>query len=404
MPEETPHTFAHARRAGTGPGALVRELHEQGPVNRIVPGAGADAGGAPVWLVTGHREVRRVLGDHTRFGIQGRFSPRPLDGVSDRARPREVVGHLMAYDPPEHTRLRGMLTSAFTARRLRRLQPAIETAVEDCLDDMEDGGPPADLMELFAWPVSGAALCELIGVPRDDRHDVLRWIRWQLDEERTPQQRAVARDACTRYLGALVGRRRAAPDEGFIGSLVREHGDEFTDEELRGTCAHLFAAGLDNAAGMIGLGVLALLEHPEQLAAVRQDASAADRVTDELLRYLSVVHAATPRIATEDVTLGDRLVRAGDRVICSIPMANRDPALAPDADRLDAIRDPVPHVAFGHGVHHCIGAALARLELRTAYLALLRRFPGLRLAVPAADVKYRADAIAYGVEGLPVAW
>ncbi|MFH8980055.1 cytochrome P450 [Streptomyces varsoviensis] len=406
MPQEIQHEFDHARRTGFGPGAPVRRLHARAPVNRVAvaPGPNVSADGPPVWLVTGYEEVRRVLADHARFSTRLQFGVGPSDEKSDLARPRETVGHLTGYDPPEHTRLRKMLTPEFTARRIQRLAPPVEEVVRELLDDMEDVGQPADLVEMYARPIAGAALCELIGVPLDDRPDFVRRVQRQMEPGLTPRQRADARDSYTGYLGALVRRRRKDPDEGFIGTLVREHGDEFTDEELRGACTLMFAAGLDNVSGMISLGVLVLLRHPDQLAGLLENPSSADRVIDELLRYLSVVHAPTPRVALEDVTVGGQLVKAGEQVVCSIPMANRDPALAPDADRFDSTRAPVPHLAFGHGIHYCIGAAMARLELRIAYLALWHRFPGLRLAVPPDEVAFRHNAVAHGLEALPVAW
>jgi oxidation protein CepF len=201
-----------------------------------------------------------------------------------------------------------------------------------------------------------------------------------------------------------VAAARKDPDDGFLGMLVRDHGDDFTDKELRGVCVLLMLAGLDNISGMIGLGTLALLENPGQLAALRQAPETMDRAVDELLRHLSVPHAPTPRTALEDVTVAGRRIKAGDTVVCSIPMADRDPALTDRPDRLDLTRDPVAHVAFGHGIHHCLGAALARQELRIAFAALLHRFPALRLAEPAEDVAFRVRSTAYGVERLSVAW
>jgi cytochrome P450 len=225
-----------------------------------------------------------------------------------------------------------------------------------------------------------------------------------LENAQGRQRRAAAGASFNRYLSALVARQRKDPDEGFIGMLVRDHGDDISDLELRGICVLLMFAGLDNISGMIALGALALLEHPDQLASLRDDPDAMDDAVEELLRYLSVPHAPTPRTALEDVTIGGQLIRTGDHVVVSIPMANRDTALIEDPDRLDVTREPVPHVAFGHGIHHCLGAALARMELRTALPALIGRFPGLRLAIPFEDVRFRIYTPAYGLEHLPVAW
>ncbi|MFJ2770401.1 cytochrome P450 [Streptomyces sp. NPDC087300] len=389
----------HTRRTGFDPADELRTLTAGQPVIRIEDDPRGEGG--TVWLVTGYHEVRQVLGDHVRFSTRRRVGSR-APGTDDH-RPDEAVGQLMDYDPPDHTRLRKMLTPEFTHRRMRRLEPRIEALVAERLDLVERAGPPADLVAQFAAPIAGAVLCELIGVPRDDRNDFLRRCHTHLAEGQR-QRRAAAGSAFTRYLAALVARQRTDPDEGFIGMLVRDHGEEFTDKELRGVCVLLMLAGLDNISGMIGLGTLALLDHPDQLAALRRDPAELDRAVDELLRYLSVPHAPTPRTALEDVTVAGRHVKAGDTVVCSIPMANRDPALTALPDRLDLTREPVAHVAFGHGIHHCLGAALARQELRIAFAALLRRFPALRLAEPAREVAFRIRSTAYGVESLPVAW
>ncbi|KPI05698.1 cytochrome P450 [Actinobacteria bacterium OK074] len=401
MPHETAPIPLHTRRTRFDPAEELRGLAADGPVTRVrlAPGAGD----RPLWLVTGYDEVRQVLGDHVRFSTS-RFGARTAAGRNAPQRPDDGIGLLMDYDPPDHTRLRKMLTPEFTVRRMHRLRPRIEDIVTECLDAVERAGPPADLVELFAGAVPGPVLCELIGVPRDDRDEFVRRCHTHLETGRERAARAGAGTAFTRYLAALVARQRKDPDEGFIGMLVRDHGAEFTDKELRGVCVLLMLAGLDNISGMLGLGALALLENPGQLALVRDDPAALDRGIDELLRYLSVPHAPTPRLALEDLTLGGKRIRAGETLVCSIPLANRDPALTTDPDRLDLTREPVPHVAFGHGIHHCLGAALARMELRIGYGHLLHRFPDLRLAIPAEDVEFRVRSTAYGVERLPVLW
>ncbi|QEV21559.1 cytochrome P450 [Streptomyces alboniger] len=401
MPNEPAPVPVHTRRTRFDPADELRRLSAGGPVTRVSLAPGA--GDRPLWLVTGYHEVRQVLGDQVRFSTS-RFGARTPGGTSKTQRPDDGIGLLMDYDPPEHTRLRKMLTPEFTVRRMRRLRPRIEAIVTECLDAVERAGQPADLVGLFAAAVPGPVLCELIGVPRDDRDDFLRRCHAHLETGKERGERAAAGTAFTRYLAALVARQRKDPDEGFLGMLVRDHGEEFTDKELRGICVLLMLAGLDNISGMLGLGTLALLENPGQLAVVRDDPAALDRGIEELLRYLSVPHAPTPRTAVEDMTLGGKRIRAGDTLVCSIPLANRDPALIDEPDRLDLTREPGPHVAFGHGIHHCLGAALARMELRIGYAELLRRFPGLRLAIPAEDVEFRVRSTAYGVERLPVTW
>nr|ADU56094.1 hypothetical protein CA878-16 [uncultured organism CA878] len=355
-------------------------------------------------MAAGHAVVRQVLGDHKRFSTRRRWDRRDEVGGKGIFRPRELVGNLMDYDPPEHTRMRQKLTPGFTLRRMRRLQPYIEQIVAERLDAMEEAGSPADLIEFVADEVPGAVLCELIGVPRDDRAMFMQLCHGHLDASLSRRRRAAAGEAFSRYLLAMIARERKDPGEGVIGAVVAEHGDAATDEELRGFCVQVMLAGDDNISGMIGLGVLALLRHPEQIAAFRGDDQSADRAVEELIRYLTVPYAPTPRTAMEDVTIADQVIKQGETVLCSLPMANRDPALVPDADRLDVTREPVPHVAFGHGIHHCLGAALARLELRTVYTALWRRFPALRLADPEQETTFRLTTPAYGLTELVVAW
>ncbi|MEO3972421.1 cytochrome P450 [Streptomyces sp. CAU 1734] len=408
-PQEPPQAQAYpellyTRRTRFDP---ADELRAAAPLSSYV--IGPNESDEWVWLATGYAEVRRILGDHTNFSTRRRWGAAGPDW-----RPPELVGHLMDYDPPEHTRLRQMLTPEFTVRRLRRLEPGIEEIIEDHLDTVEATGPGADLMSLFAQPVPGEVLCELIGVPRDDRPEFLRHCHRHLDFSRSRKVRAADGAAFSHYLLSMVARQRKDPDDGFIGALVREHGDRFTDDEMRGVCVLLILAGIDNIEGMFGLGVLAMLENPDQLPLLlgRRDGGpakdggrlASDRALDELIRYMSVANAPTPRTAVNDVTIGDQVIRAGETVICSLTMANRDPALTSGPDRLDLAREPVAHVAFGHGVHHCLGAALARTELRLAYRALWRRFPELRLAVPAGEVRFYNRALAHGVHRLPVAW
>nr|AGS49781.1 putative cytochrome P450 hydroxylase [uncultured bacterium esnapd15] len=256
---------------------------------------------------------------------------------------------------------------------------------------------------LFADPVGGGALCELLGIPRDDRTEFMRRVRQNVDLSRGYKARAADSAAFNRYLNTLITRQRKDPDEGFLGMLVREHGAQVTDEELKGVCTALVLGGVETVAGMIGFGIVALLDHPGQRQMLLAGREEADRVVNELLRFLSAVQQPTPRMAVRDVVVDGHRIKAGEYVLCSILMANRDAALTPDPQILDADREPASHIAFGHGIHHCIGAAVARSVLRMAYQSLWRRFPGLHLAVPAAEVKLR-NAFIDSPDQLPVGW
>jgi cytochrome P450 len=206
------------------------------------------------------------------------------------------------------------------------------------------------------------------------------------------------------YLLGLIARQRAEPGDGLLGTLIREQGDTLDDRELAGLADGLLVGGHETTASMLALGTLVLLGDDDRAAAVRSGTAGAERVVEELLRYLTVVQVAFPRFARTDTRIGDREVAAGDLVLCSLAAADRDPALGPGMEDVDLRRAPAAHLAFGYGIHHCLGAPLARIELRIALPALLRRFPGLRLAADPAQLRFRERSIVYGVEQLPVAW
>lgn len=381
-------------------------LREKGSLVRILGDASTQLGKGYVWQALGYDVVRKILGDHENFTTRPRLTEaeaqRTTNGEDVPMAP-QFVGQISTYDPPEHTRLRRMLTPEFTVRRIRRLEPAIQELIDDRLDEMEAEGPHADLQGLFADPVGGGVLCELLGIPRDDRAEFIRRIRRNVDISRGFKARAADSAAFNRYLDSLITRQRKDPDEGFVGMLVREHGENVTDEELKGLCTALLLGGVETVAGMIGFGVLALLDDPGQKDLIFEGPENVDRVVAELLRYLSPVQQPNPRMAIRDVVVDGKLIKAGDYVLCSILMANRDEALTPNPNVLDAKRASVSDVAFGHGIHYCVGAAVARTVLRMAYQTLWRRFPGLALAVPVEEVKLR-NAFIDCPDRLPVTW
>jgi cytochrome P450 len=377
----------HMRRDHLDPAADLRRLAGSGGLARSETLLG------PAWLVSRHADVREVLGDADRFSSSG---------TTRMAINRD--GFLLSYDPPDHTRLRRMLTPEFTVRRMRRIEPRVEEIITTHLDAMALAGPPADLVSAFALPVPSLVICELLGVPYADRDRFQRMSRQLLDLSLPFDVRADADAGLGRYLGELVDRQRAEPGDDMIGMLVREHGAELSRAELIGIARLLLIAGHETTSNMLGAGTLLLLEHPDQLALVRDDPTVTDRAVEELLRHLTVVHTGILRTARADTTIAGQPIAQGDRLVTSLPLANRDAALLDDGDRLDVTRTPAPHVAFGHGIHHCLGAPLARMELRIGFPALLRRFPGLRLAVPMAEVAFRPFAPVYGLRSLPVMW
>ncbi|TCO53640.1 cytochrome P450 [Actinocrispum wychmicini] len=349
------------------------------------------------WLATRYDDVREVLSDTARFSnAPGRRNPRFADLPARN-------GFLLTYDPPDHTTLRRMLTPEFTVRRMNRLRPRIEALVTDHLDAMARSGPPADLVSDFALPIPSLVICELLGVPYADREQFQRLTGTRLDMSLTPDDRAQATIEAREYMAGLVARQRADPGDDMIGMLIREHGDEIDDFELTGVADLLLIAGHETTSNMLGLGTLLLLRHPEQAAEVRTGENVAEAI-EELLRYLSIVHMIVPRTAREDVVLSGQRIAAGEVVICSLAAANRDPAFGEDLDSFDIRRKISAHMAFGHGIHHCLGAPLARMEMTIAFPALLRRFPDLRLAVPFEDVPFRSYTFVFGLESMPVTW
>lgn len=353
---------------------------------------------APGWLVTGRDEVRAVLGDAKRFSSQ------PPANTAEESIGRIQAGNLLQYDPPEHTRLRQMLTPEFTVRQMRRLAPLVEDIVADRLDALAAAGPPADLMKHFAWPIPALVNCAFIGIPRDDRVMLTRNLDITHAANRSREQKIAAGKTYVAYMSRLVSHKRSNPGQDLLGRLIRRYGSDITDAELAGIGGTLMGAGLENIAGMLGLGTLALLEHPDQLTLLRDRPELIDRAVEELIRYISIISTVSPRTVTEDVSLAGKQIKSGEVVVCSLLAINRAKIPGRPADDLDIAREDSVHMAFGHGIHHCIGAALARLELRIGYLALLRRFPGLRLAIPRDELRFRSYAPNYNVETLPVAW
>jgi cytochrome P450 len=269
---------------------------------------------------------------------------------------------------------------------------------------MEKAGPPCDLVADFALPIPSLVICELLGVPYADRESFQQRTSKLLDISLPMDERLELGRESREYMADLVARAQAEPGEDMLGMLIREHGHDLTTDELIGIAGLLLIAGHETTSNMLGLGTLALLRHPDQLALVRDDPSAVAPAVEELLRFLGIVHSGIPRTTTQDVEVGGVAIPADSLVILALASANRDPRFLADGDRLDVTRDAAGHVAFGHGVHHCLGAPLARMEMRIAFPALLRRFPGLALAVPFDEVGFRAFHFIYGLRSLPVTW
>lgn len=391
-------------RHGFDVDAELTKLRDEGGTCPVVHPTGHQA-----TLITRYDEVRELHSDSARFRLDAvPMTPGARDaGIDEEDMRRRRQGNLLAQDPPTHTRLRKTLTKAFTVRRVQQLRPRIEQIVTDHLDAIEKAGPPAELVSSFALPIPSLVICELLGVPYEDRDQFQTRSARSLDSTVPIEERFRLFSESREYMFDLVGRHRRDPGDDLLGTLIREHSDGedvLTDAELVGIGNLLLVAGHETTSNMLTLGTLVLLQHPEQLAIVRDDPGAVSGAIEELLRYLSVVHGAFPRAAVEDTTIGGRAVASGELLVASLPAANRDPALIADGDTLDVTRRPVSHVAFGHGLHHCLGAPLARVEMQVALPALLRRFPDLALATDDVSGLFRHNTLIYGMHSLPVTW
>jgi cytochrome P450 len=314
-------------------------------------------------------------------------------------------GGLGFSDPPVHTKLRKVLTPEFTVRRLSRLTPRIERIVADTLDTIEAAGKdgPVDLMQAFALPIPCLTICELLGVDYEDRADFQRLGAARFDLFGGASASLGAISESLMYLRGVVAKQRRNPGDDLLGQLIKEHGDGIEDEDLASLADGLLTGGFETTTAMLALGVVVLLQNPEAFERLRTDDDAINVFVEELLRLLTVVQVAFPRFARKDMVLGGQEIKSGDVVIVSLSGANRDAALGPDMEDFAPDRPTASsHLAFGHGIHRCIGAELAKMELRIAYPALVRRFPKLRLAVSPEELTYRQVSIVYGVDELPV--
>jgi cytochrome P450 len=360
--------------------------------------------GSHPWLVTGYDDQRAVLADH-RFSADVTRPGYPHVTAASAAR-RRRSRTFISMDEPEHGMYRKMLTGTFMIKRVEALRPRIQRIVDDLIDAMLAGAPPADLVTDFALPVPSLVICELLGVPYADHAFFQRCSRTLVSTRSTPQDATAAADELKDYLSRLLERKGAEPADDLLSKLVVEQSGTLTRSQIADMALLLLVAGHETTANMIGLGTLTLLQHPDQLAELRatEDPKLVAGAVEELLRYLTIVHSGRRRVAVEDVEVGGRLIRAGDGVIVTTDSGNRDAHAFPDPDVLDIHRQARHHVAFGYGVHQCLGQPLARVELQVVYGTLYRRVPTLRLAVPLEEIRFKHDMLVYGVHELPVSW
>jgi cytochrome P450 len=385
-----PGALMPLQRNGVDPTPALGRVREEHPVSRLPMRFGMK-----VWLVTGYGEARAVLADADSFSTD--FAHIAGGVLASMSSP----GGLGFADPPVHTRLRKLLTPEFTMRRLARLGPRIHDIIAERLDAM-DAAADVDIVADFALPIPSLVICELLGVPYGDREDFQRLAMARFDLFGGAVQPFGAISESLAYLRGVVEAQRRNPGDGLLGAIIKDHGDEVADEELAGLADGVLTGGFETTASMLALGALVLLQDPAAFRLVRDDDSVINTFIEDLLRHLSVVQVAFPRFARRDLVVGGVKVAKGDVVIVSLSGANRDRKLGAGLDSVDPTRTPVSHLAFGHGIHRCVGAELARMELRAAYPALVRRFPHMRLAIPPEQLEFRKASIVYGIDKLPV--
>ncbi|NUP39986.1 MAG: cytochrome P450 [Streptomyces sp.] len=412
MPELFTWEFA------TDPYPAYAWLREHAPVHRTTLPSGVEA-----WLVTRYADAREALADPrlSKNPLHHAESPgaRGKTGIPGE-RSADLMTHLLNIDPPDHTRLRRLVSKAFTPRRVARFEPRVQQLTDRFVDGFAARGE-ADLIHEFAFPLPIYAICDLLGVPAEDQDDFRDWAGMMIRHGGGPRG-GVARSVkrMRTYLTELIHRKRAEPASGtadgdgsddLIAGLIRasDHGEHLTENEAAAMCFVLLFAGFETTVNLIGNGTYALLRNPGQRAALQHAVRTGDRDLlgtgiEELLRYDGPVELATWRYATQELRIGGVRVAQGDPVLVVLAAADRDPARFRDPDRLDLARRDNPHLGYGHGIHYCLGAPLARLEARTALATLLTRLPDLRLAADPDELRWRGGLIMRGLRTLPVAF
>jgi cytochrome P450 len=388
----------------TAPGqrlAAYRRLAAAPGVRRI-----ATPDGQHAWLVTDYAQVRALFGDPRLSKMLS-----PTSAAADRLLPElasALTRHMLAVDGAEHSRLRRLVSTVFTSRRIERLAPRIQQIADELLDELEHtvaAGQSIDLLSRYAFPLPMTVICELVGVPEQDRASFRRWTGTMIDGVFADAE--AFRAATTELIGyvrELIDRRRAEPADDLLSALIsaRDGGDRLSEDELTSMVWVLVLAGHETTVNLIANGVYELLTHPDQLTRLRERPDLIDAGVEELLRVASPVHAAIPLRACEPIEINGVRIPAGDIVLPGLMAANHDPCRIADPDTLDVGRKDNPHMSFGHGIHFCLGAPLARLEGRIALASLLQRFPALALAVPPESVTWRPNYALHGPTELPI--
>ena len=382
------------------PYPVYAELRAAGPVHRVL-----DPDGEEVWLVVGY-EACRVAFTDPRLSRDWRKSGNMRQIVNtDQEQP--ALAHMLMSDPPDHTRMRRLVAKEFTPRRIDALAPRVQEIADELVDAMLAGEERrADLVASFAFPLPMTVICELLGVPALDRDAFRAWSN-EMVARTSPEAEAEAYEGVSTYLAELVAAKRAQPGQDLLSAMIHtvdEGGDRLSPDELIGMSVLLLIAGHETTVNLIGNGMRALFAHPDQLAALRADWGLLDGAVEEMLRYDGPVETCTDRLALEDVEMGGVTIPAGSTVLITMADADRDPERFQRGDRFDIRRDARGHIAFGHGLHYCLGAPLARLEGRIAIRTLLERCPDLAMDADETDLPWMPGLLIRGARKVPVRW
>ncbi|HKN54818.1 MAG TPA: cytochrome P450 [Amycolatopsis sp.] len=393
--------FPLTREGPYAPPKAYAEIREGDPITRVNLPEGGQA-----WVVSRHEDARQVLNDR-RFSSDRTNPDFPLMIKGARQfrrsdRPRAMI----SMDAPEHGEARRAVLGEFTVRRMEALRPRIHEIVDQQIDALLAGPNPGDLVETVSLAVPSLVICEMLGVPYDDHEFFQERTAKMLRRATSAEDRRAAADEVDAYIAELITRKEAAPPDDLLGRQIVKLREEGTYDHaaLVTTGFLLLLAGHETTANMISLGTLALLENPDQLAAIKADPGKIPEAVEELLRYFTIVDLATARVCVEDASIGGVTIKAGEGVLVLGYAANRDPRAFENPDALDIERGARHHVAFGFGPHQCLGQNLARMELQIVFGTLFRRAPGLRLAAPVGELPFKDDAAIYGLYRLPVTW
>jgi cytochrome P450 len=402
-PDAVRHRVPMSRQCPMHPPAEYAELRRERPISPVLMPDGQLA-----WLITRYEDAKRLLAD-PRASSDRTHPAFPYTVEVDRAQLRQRGGFLQALiglDPPEHTPQRRMLIGEFTLRRIADLRPRVQEIVDARVDAMLAADRPVDLVETLSLPVPSLVICELLGVPYEDREFFQSRTVLLVKHDTPPMERGQIAEQLRAYFDGLVTAKENEPTEDLLGRLITRNRETgvFDHDELCAIATLLLIAGHETTANVISLGAMSLMNNPQLRAELAADPSLTPAAVEEMLRYYSVVDAGTGRVATEDIEIGGELIRAGEAFVVAGAAANWDEEVFPEPERLNIHRDAPSHVAFGFGPHQCLGQNLARLELEIVFDTLLRRLPGLKLAVPPEQVRYKDDANVYGIHELPVTW